>query len=168
MRKLDQCLVHRYFFALDTSLYYLGFHVFVQSRSQSPRSSVGGIVGLWEKAQKNARNSLHSITIGSSTLGKRAIFKLLNDGALGVENDIARKNYVSSSFKDSCPGIKTLNHIESKPVKVFVMNIYGRIPACNLHCVIFRSVLYIFVLCYLYCACECIVLHCVGVMLMRL
>ena len=32
-----------------------------QSRSQSPRSSVGGIVGLWEKAQKNARNSLHSI-----------------------------------------------------------------------------------------------------------
>ena len=53
-----------------------------QSRSQSPRSSVGGIVGLWEKAKKNARNSLHSITIGSSTLGKRAIFKLLNDGAL--------------------------------------------------------------------------------------
>ena len=37
---------------------------------------------LWEKAQKNARNTLHSITIGSSTLGKRAIFKLLNDGAL--------------------------------------------------------------------------------------
>ena len=82
-------------------------------------------MGLWEKAQKNARNSLHSITIGSSTLGKRAIFKLLNDGALGVENDIARKNYVSSSFKDSCPGIKTLNHIESKPVKVFVMNIWS-------------------------------------------
>ena len=54
----------------------------LQSRSQSPRSSVGGIVGLWEKAQKNAQNSLHSITIGSSTLGKRAIFKLLNDGAL--------------------------------------------------------------------------------------
>ena len=75
-------------------------------------------MGLWEKAQKNAWNSLHSITIGSSTLSKRAIFKLLNDGALGVENDIARKNYVSSSFKDSCPGIKTLNHIESKPVKV--------------------------------------------------
>ena len=42
----------------------------------------GGIVGLWGKAQKNAQNSLHSITIGSSTLGKRAIFKLLNDGAL--------------------------------------------------------------------------------------
>ena len=65
-----------------------------QSRSQSPRSSVGGIVGLWEKVQKNAWNSLHSITIGSSTLGKRAIFKL-NDGALhmhGVENDIAPKN----------------------------------------------------------------------------
>ena len=35
-----------------------------QSRSQSPRSSVGGIVGLWEKAQKNAQNSPHSITIG--------------------------------------------------------------------------------------------------------
>ena len=53
-----------------------------QSRSQSPRSSVGEIVGLWEKAQKNARNLLHSITFGSSTLGKRGIFKLSNDGAL--------------------------------------------------------------------------------------
>ena len=53
--------------------------LYYQSRSQSPRSSVGGIVGLWEKAQKNAQNSVHSITIGSSTLGKRAIF---NDGAL--------------------------------------------------------------------------------------
>ena len=82
----------------------------LQSRSQSPRSSVGGIVGLWEKAQKNARNSLHSITIGSSTLGKRAI----DDGALqGVENDITRKNYVPSSLKNSCPGIKMLNLIES-------------------------------------------------------
>ena len=120
-----------------------------QSRSQSPRSSVGGIVGLWEKAQKNARNSLHSITIGSSTLGKRAIFKLLNDGALGVENDIARKNYVSSSFKDSCPGIKTLNHIESKPVKVFVMNIWSQ-TLCNLHCLIFLCIYFcivLFVLC---------------------
>ena len=53
-----------------------------QSRSQSLRSSVGGIVGLWEKAKKNARNSLHFITIGSSILGKRTIFKLLNDKAL--------------------------------------------------------------------------------------
>ena len=53
-----------------------------QSRSQSPRSSVGGIVGLWEKAHKNAGNSLHSITIGDNTLSKRAIFKLPNDGAL--------------------------------------------------------------------------------------
>ena len=61
----------------------------------------------------------------------------------GVENDIALKNYVSSSFKNSCPGIKMLNHIESKPVKVFVMT-YGRMPACNLHC-----------------ACECIALYCV-------
>ena len=34
----------------------------------------------------------------------------------GVEN-IARKNYVPSSSKNSCPGIKTLNHIESEPVK---------------------------------------------------
>ena len=51
-----------------------------QSRSQSPRSSVGGIVGLWGKAQKNARNSLHSIAIGSSTPGKRAIY----DGALAI------------------------------------------------------------------------------------
>ena len=39
-------------------------------------------MGLWEKAQKKARNLLHSITIGSSTRGKRAIFKLPNDGAL--------------------------------------------------------------------------------------
>ena len=43
----------------------------------------------------------------------------------GVENDIARKNYVSRSFKNACPGIKTLNHIESEPVKVFVMNIWS-------------------------------------------
>ena len=92
------------------------------------RDPLGGIVGLWEKAQKNVRNSLHSIPIGSSTLGKRAIFKLLNDGALplqGVENDIARKNYIPSSFMNSCAGIKTLNHIESKPVKVFVMNMWS-------------------------------------------
>ena len=63
-------------------LWYIQSLVSGQSRRQSPRSSVGGIVGLWEKAQKNAQNSLHSITIGSSTLGKRTIFKLLNDGAL--------------------------------------------------------------------------------------
>ena len=43
----------------------------------------------------------------------------------GVENDIAQKNYVISSFKNSCPGIITLNHIESEPVKVFVMNIWS-------------------------------------------
>ena len=48
------------------------FSIPIQSRSQCPRSSVGGIVGLWEKAQKIARNSLHSITIGSSTLGMQA------------------------------------------------------------------------------------------------
>ena len=37
----------------------------------------------------------------------------------GVENDNARKNYVPSSFKNSCPGIKTLKNIESNSVKVF-------------------------------------------------
>ena len=42
-----------------------------------------------------------------------------------VENDIARKNYVPSSSKNSCPGIKSLNHIESEPVKVFVINIWS-------------------------------------------
>ena len=42
----------------------------------------GRIVELWEKAQKNAENSQHSITIGSSILGKRGKFKLLDDGAL--------------------------------------------------------------------------------------
>ena len=67
-----------------------------QSCSQSPRSSVGGIVGLWEKAQKNAWNSLHFITIGSSTLGKRAIFKLPNDGAIAK----SRKCYCP---KELCP-----------------------------------------------------------------
>ena len=41
----------------------------------------------------------------------------------GVENGIARKNYVPSSFKNSCPGVRTLNHIESEPVKVFVMSV---------------------------------------------
>ena len=34
----------------------------------------------------------------------------------GVENDIARKNYVLSSF-NSCPGIKTLNHIGASQLK---------------------------------------------------
>ena len=33
---------------------------FIQSRSQSPRSSVRGIVELSEKAQKNAQNALLS------------------------------------------------------------------------------------------------------------
>ena len=42
----------------------------------------------------------------------------------GVENDIARKNYVLSSFMNFCPGIITLNHIESEPVKVFVISIW--------------------------------------------
>ena len=91
-----------------------------QSRSQSPRSSVGGIVRLWEKAQKNARNSLHSITIGSSTLGKRALFIWLKMAAVQrVENDDAGKNYDPSSFKNSCPGTKTSDHIESDSVKAF-------------------------------------------------
>ena len=91
-----------------------------QSRSQSPRSSVGGIVRLWEKAQKNARNSLHSITIGSSTLGKRALFIWLKMAAVQrVENDDAGKNYNPSSFKNSCPGTKTSDHIESDSVKAF-------------------------------------------------
>ena len=40
-----------------------------------------------------------------------------------VENDNARKSYVPSSFQNFCPSIKTLNHIESDPVKIFVMNI---------------------------------------------
>ena len=108
---------------------------------------------LWEESWGSGKkpkrmHGIHcTITIGSSTLGKRAIFKLLNDGALGVENDIARKNYVSSSFKDSCPGIKTLNHIESKPVKVFVMNIWSH--TC-MYCVIFLCIYFcivLFVLC---------------------
>ena len=88
-----------------------------QHRSQNPWSSVTsvrGFVRLWEKAQKNGREFTASITIGSSTLGKHAIYKLVNDGAL------ARSwKYCSNS----CPGIKTLNHIESEPVKEFVMNI---------------------------------------------
>ena len=45
-------------------------------------------MGLWEKAQKNAQNSLHSITIGSSTLGKRLNF-LMMESLQGV--DIALK-----------------------------------------------------------------------------
>ena len=42
----------------------------------------------------------------------------------GVENDIAQKNYVPSTFKNSCPDIKILNHIESELVKI---------PSRNLH-----------------------------------
>ena len=38
-----------------------------------------------------------------------------------AENDIIQKNYVPSSFKNSCPNVKILNHIEREPVKVFVM-----------------------------------------------
>ena len=75
---------------------------------------------LWEKAQKNARNSLHSITIGSSTLGKRALFIWLKMAAVQrVENDDAGKNYDPSSFKNSCPSTKTSYHIESDSVKAF-------------------------------------------------
>ena len=51
-------------------------HPVNQSRRKTPRSSVGGIVRLREKSQKNARNSLHSITIGSSTLGSVQCLKL--------------------------------------------------------------------------------------------
>ena len=81
-------------------------------------------MGLWEKAQKNARNSLHSITIGPVHEASAQHLNFLTMEPLqGVENDIARKNYVSSSFKNSCPGIKKLNHIESKPVKVFFTSI---------------------------------------------
>ena len=47
------------------------------------------------------------------------------ESSQGVENNIARKNYVPSSCKNCCPGIKTLNHIESEPVKVVVMNIWS-------------------------------------------
>ena len=75
---------------------------------------------LWEKAQKNARNSLHSITIGSSTLGKRALFIWVKMAAVQrVENDDAGKNYDPSSFKNSCPGTKTSDHIENDSVKAF-------------------------------------------------
>ena len=37
----------------------------------------------------------------------------------GVENYNARKNCVPSSLKNSCPGIKMLNNIQSDPVKAF-------------------------------------------------
>ena len=36
-----------------------------------------------------------------------------------VENDDAGKNYDPSSFKNSCPGTKTSDHIESDSVKAF-------------------------------------------------
>ena len=76
----------------------------------------------------------------------------------GVENDITRKYYVPSSFKNSCPGIKMLNHIESKPVKVFVMNICDMVACLYVICIVYFFCAYIFVLCNLYCACERIVL----------
>ena len=43
------------------------------------------ICEAWEKAQKNAQNSLHSITVGSSALCRCAIFKQVEDG-LRLEN----------------------------------------------------------------------------------
>ena len=61
-----------------------------------------------------------TITIGSSTLGKRALFSWLKMAAVQrVENDDAGKNYDPSSFKNSCPGTKTSDHIESDSVKAF-------------------------------------------------
>ena len=51
----------------------------------------------------------------------------------GVENDIARKNYVPSSFRNTCPRIKTLNHIGARQFSIC----YEHMVECNLHCVIF-------------------------------
>ena len=47
-------------------------------------------------------------------------------------------------------GSLTLKSYWSEPVKVFVMNIYGQMLACNLHCVIFLCIYFSivkFVLC---------------------
>ena len=83
----------------------------LEARARDPLWEDRGPLG---KSPKECTESLHFITIGPSTQGKRAMFKLFNDGALArVENYIAQKNYVSSTFKNSCQGVKTLNYIES-------------------------------------------------------
>ena len=111
---------------------------------------------LWEEESSGSGKKperMHGIHLNFSTMERLQ----------GVGNDIDAPN----SFKNSCPGIKTLNHIQSEPVNVFVKNIWP-MPACNLHSMCNFFCAYIFVLCNLYCPCESIVLYCVGVMLMRL
>lgn len=53
-------------------------HRSLQSRSQSPRSYVERIARLSKNPQKNVQNSLHFITVGSSTQGKCIGRSLLN------------------------------------------------------------------------------------------
>ena len=72
---------------------------------------------LWEESSGSGKKSkrMHRIHLNFLTM----------ESLQGVGNDIDRKNYVLNSFKNSCPGIKTLNHIESEPVNVFVKNIWS-------------------------------------------
>ena len=116
---------------INSSLLILKKTCLNQSRSQSPRSSVGGMHGI------------HCIPLLSDPVhlaSAQYLYFLTMEPLQRVDNDIVRKNYVSSSLKTSCPGIKTLNHIKSESVKVFVVNIWSHAwmhAGCNLHCVIF-------------------------------
>ena len=68
---------------------------------------------LWEESSGSGKKSkrMHGIHLNFLTMERLQ----------GVGNDIDAPN----SFKNSCPGIKTLNHIDSEPVNVFVKNIWS-------------------------------------------
>ena len=91
---------------------------------------------LWENSWGSGKKSkimhgIHCIPLLSDPVhyaSAQYLNFLTMESLQGVENDTAQKNYVINSFKNSCPGIITLNHIESEPVKVFVVNII--IVAC--------------------------------------
>ena len=72
---------------------------------------------LWEELWGFGKkpNRMHAIHLNFLTM----------EPLQGVENDIDRKNYAPSSFDDYCPGIETLNPIESVPVNVFVKNTWS-------------------------------------------
>ena len=97
----------------DNLLRCLCFHNLVD-RARDP---------LWEESwgSRKKLKRIHRIPAplqsDPATLGKRARLRFVNDGGLARSRKCnVRKKYVPSSFKNSCPRIKTLN---SNPVKVF-------------------------------------------------
>ena len=88
-------------------------------------------MGLWEKSKRMHR--IHCIPLLSDPVhwaSAQYLNFLTMESLQGVENDIAQKTYVPSSFKNSCPGINILRASQLK----YLLRKYGRMPACNLHC----------------------------------